>query len=507
MADLQSVIAVIDIGSNSIRLQISKILDNTYKVTEEYKETLRIGDNVYRTGILSPEAVETVVSVLSKMKTMMDSNKTERYRAVATAPFREASNADNAVKIIKERTGIDVEIISGIEEARLMYIAASSFFQLSQSSTLLVDMGGGSTEFSLAADGKLKFSESTPLGCSKLTYEFFKNDPVKPKEIDALKNHIHKTIDSFLPENGVDKLICSGGTINNISAIYNKRGNLSDSAVKFVDSVFSKHFINELAGKSVAERLKINGLEPARADMILSASLLVQILIKRYRLGGFYTLSGGLRSGLTIDLINKMGIQLPFQSAPCNDVRYGRLIETGKKYSFEETHALQVTMIAKKIFNGLYQYLKLDARDWNILEAAALLHDVGQYIAYSRHHKHSHYLIMNTELAEYSEREKTIIANVARYHRRGLPKSDHIDFMRLSALDRELVTKLSAILRIADGLDRSHSSFIKDLWVKVKDNTIEFGVTASEDIAAERSGFYKKKDLLQLITGKEALLL
>ncbi|MBQ3032812.1 MAG: HD domain-containing protein, partial [Deferribacterales bacterium] len=141
------------------------------------------------------------------------------------------------------------------------------------------------------------------------------------------------------------------------------------------------------------------------------------------------------------------------------------------------------------------------------LEAAALLHDVGQYIAYSRHHKHSHYLIMNTELAEYSEREKTIIANVARYHRRGLPKSDHIDFMRLSALDRELVTKLSAILRIADGLDRSHSSFIKDLWVKVKDNTIEFGVTASEDIAAERSGFDKKKDLLQLITGREALLL
>lgn len=507
MANHNPVVAVIDIGSNSIRLQISKILDKTYKIIDEYKETVRIGDNVYRTGIFSHEATDTIVSVLSKMKTMMESNKTDRYRAIATASFREASNAQQVVEVIKARTGLDVEIISGIEEARLMYIAASSFFQLSDGGTLLVDMGGGSTEFSLAQQGVLKFSESTPLGCSKLTYEFFKNDPVKNEEVDNLKDHIEKTVSPFLPLHGVDRLICSGGTLNNISVIYNKRNNLSDSAVKFVDSVFAKHFINEVSGKSVAERFKISGLEPARADMILSAAVLVQYLIKRYNLDGFYTLSGGLRSGLTIDLINKMGFQLAFQGNNSFDVRYGRLIETGKKYSFEETHALQVTMLSEKIFRYLHRELNIEFRHWSILEAAALLHDVGQYIAYSRHHKHSYYLIKNTELAGYSERDRELIANTARYHRRGLPKSDHGEFMQLSPYDRELVEKLAAILRIADGLDRSHSSFVKDVSAEVKGDVIEFSISAHGDAAMERNGFNKKKDLLQIVSGKEIVLL
>ncbi len=501
------VIAVIDIGSNSIRLQISKVLDRTYKVIDEYKETVRIGDNVYRTGEFSPAAADTITSVLSNMKTMMDSARVEKYRAVATASFREASNAGEVAGIVKDKTGLDIEIISGVEEARLMYLAASSYFQLSEGNTLLVDMGGGSTEFSCAAYGELKFSESTPLGCSKLTYEFFKNDPVKAEEVKKLKSHIKKSTGGFLPLYGVDRLVCSGGTLNNLSFIYNKRNNLSDSAVKFVDSIFTKHFINEITGKSVAERLKIPGLEPARADIILSAAILVQTLMKRYRLEGFYTLSGGLRGGLTIDLINKMGMELLFQGGSHVDVRYSRLIETGKKYCFEEGHALQVTKLAEKIFEDLRSALNLSPGDWAILEAAGLLHDVGQYIAYSRHHKHSYYLIMNTELAGYSEREIELIANVARYHRRAMPKNDHANFMRLSPQDRELTAKLAAILRIADGLDRSHGSFVKDVRAEVKAGAIEFSVTSNADITMEQSGFEKKKDLLGALTGKEIILI
>lgn len=506
MENPNPVIAVIDIGSNSIRLQISKVLDRTYKIVDEYKETVRIGDNVYRTGTFSSAAIDTITSVLSKMKTMMDANRVEKYRAAATASFREAANAKEVVDIVREKTGIDIEIISGKEEARLMYLAASSYFQLSDGSTLLLDMGGGSTEFSCVTHGKLAFSESTPLGCSKLTYEFFKNDPVKSDEMKKLKSHIKKTTGDFLPLYGVNRLVCSGGTLNNLAFIYNKYNNLSDSAVKFVDSVFTKHFINEIAGKSVAERLKIPGLEPARADMILSAAILVQTIMKRYQLEGFYTLSGGLRGGLTIDLMNKMGMALLFQGGAHVDVRYSRLIETGKKYCFEEAHALQVTMLAEKIFQALKDELSLSDADWSILEAAGLLHDVGQYIAYSRHHKHTYYLITNTELAGYSEREIELIANVARYHRRGLPKNDHANFMRLSPQDRELAAKLSAILRIADGLDRSHSSFVKDILITVKDKMIEFSVVSDADTTMEHGGFEKKKDLLSVVTGKEIIL-
>lgn len=501
------IIAVIDIGSNSIRLQISKVLDGAYKVIDDYKETVRIGDNVYRTGKFSDDAIDSIKQVLFRMKSMMDYNKVETCRAVATASFREASNAMDVAELIKKEVGIDIEIISGMEEARLMYLAASAYFQLDEGNTLLIDMGGGSTEFSYAAYGELKFSESTPLGCSKLTYEFFKNDPAKSEEVDALKQKINDDTTSFLPQYAVDKLVCSGGTLNNISFIYNKRKNLSDSVVKFVDSIFIKHFLSEISAKSIEERLKITGLEPARADIVLSAAVLVQMLLKRYRLEGFYTLSGGLRAGLTIDLMNRIGVRMMFQGTGSVDIRYSRLIETGKKYYFEENHALHVTKLCEKIFEGLRKDMRLSMDDWVILEAASLLHDVGQYIAYSKHHKHSYYLIMNTELTGYSDKDKELIANVARYHRRGLPKKNHENLLALSAEESDRVVKLAAILRVADGLDRTHSSLIKDVIVEVKIKNIEFFVASDDDISMEREGFEKKKDLLEVLTGKSAVII
>ncbi len=500
--DNSPIIAVIDIGSNSIRLQISKMLDRTYKVIEEYKETVRIGDSVFRTGVFTDEAIDMITRIITRMKVMMDKNHVSKYRAVATASFREASNAEDVVSFIKQETGIDVEIISGIEEARVMSLAAAYSFQLSNVNALIVDMGGGSTEFSVYSHGELQFSESTLLGTSKLTYEYFKHDPVQNAEVKVLKKDIITKLNEILPKKGIDMVICSGGTLNNISFVYNKRNNMSDSSVKFVDSVFLKHFTNELTGKKIAERLKIGGVEPARADMILSASILAQILMRKYNLNGFYTLSGGLRSGLTIDVMNKMGVEMFFQREKNSDVRYSRLLEMGKKYYFEEAHAMQVCRLSERIFHQLKGELKLVDEDWRILEAAALLHDVGQYISYSKHHKHSFYLLINSEFTGYDDRERSIIANIARYHRRGTPKSSHIDYMMLGTEDRGLVTNLAAILRVADGLDRAHSAFVKDVKVSVKKDKIIFELFADDDITMEIRGFDKKKDLLENITNK-----
>lgn len=506
MDKFNPVIAVIDIGSNSIRLQISKIIDRTYKIIDEHKQTVRIGDNVYKTGAFSDEAIETLISILSNMKDMMDKANVGNYRAVATASFREAKNGEEVAEIIKSKVGLNIEIITGIEEARIMYLAASSYFQLSDSNTLLVDMGGGSTEFSYSASGNLKFSKSTALGCSKLTYEYLKSDPVESIEIENLKEHINNVLSEFMPNYGVNKIICSGGTLNNISAIYNKRNNLNDSVVKFADSIFTKHFMNEISNKSIADRLKISGLEPARADMVLSAAILINILLKKYSLEGFYTLSGGLRAGLTIDLINKMGIELIFQGGKNIDIRYSRLIETGKKYNFEENHALHVTMLSEKIFNNLHEELDLDKNSWRLLEAAGILHDTGQYISYSSHHKHSYYLIVNTDLVGYTEEEREIVANIARYHRRGIPKNKHENFLNLSRENKELVLKLSAILRVADGLDRSHAGVVKDVDISIDDRKIEFSINYDGNVNSEINGFDKKKDLLEMITKKEILL-
>lgn len=500
------VIAVIDIGSNSIRLQVSRIIDKTYKVINEHKATVRIGDNVYKTGMFSEEAVETLLQVLSNMKNMMDTDNVEVCRAVATASFRDASNGEEAARIIKEKTGIDIEIISGIEEARLMYLAASYYFQMNEDNVLLVDMGGGSTEFSFIEKGNLVFSESTPLGCSKLTYEYLKGDPPSAEKIKALKQRLKTDFDNILPKERINKVICSGGTLGNISFIYNKRGNLSDSAVKFVDSVFLKHFINEISGKKINDRLKISGIEPTRADIILSAAILAGLLMNRYQLDGFYTLSGGLRAGLTIDLMNKTGIEMMFQGGNA-DVRYTRLIETGKKYYFDERHALQTARLAKILFDNLKTVMSLEESDWSLLEAAAILHDTGQHIAYAKHHKHSYYLIMNTELPGFSDEEKTVIANIARYHRRSMPKKTHENLQNVSADARVKIEKLSAIMRAADALDRTHGSIVKDIKVTVHDKTAELEIIADGDTSMEINGLNKKKDLLEKILDREVTVI
>lgn len=500
------IIAVIDIGSNSIRLQISQILDQSYKIIDEYKETVRIGDTVFETGIFSDESVETIYAILKNMKSMMDSNHVQFVRIVATASFREAKNALDVVDIIKSRLDMNIEIISGIEEARIMTVAASALFDMSDDNILLIDMGGGSTEISYFEKGEIKLSETTPLGASKLTYSFFKNDPIDPKEAENLITYISQTLDPILPSGTTAKLICAGGSINNIAQIFNKRKNLADSTVKFVDTIFLKHFINEISRKSIAERLKISALEPPRADMILSASLLLKVIIEKYRLDGFYTMSGGLRSGLTIDLMNSVGYELLFQEGEI-DVRYSRLIEIAKKYSYEEKHALQVTKIAEIIFNQMKNELNLSASDWYLLEAAAVLHDIGQYIAYSKHHKHSYYLITNSELIGYNDIESEVVANIARYHRRGLPKNSHSNFILLDEGSKELVIKLAGILRIADALDRSHASYVKDIVIDIYKHRVEFKLLTDGDISPERDGFNKKKDLLELYMEKELVIL
>lgn len=505
MNRLHKTIAVIDIGSNSIRLQVSRVIDSTYKIINSYKATVRIGDNVYKTGKFSPEAIDTLIQVLSNMKSMMDAENIYMSRTVATASFREASNGEEVVKIIKEKVGLDVEIISGIEEARLMYLAASYHFQMNEDNVLLVDMGGGSTEFSYAESGTLKDSTSTPLGCSKLTYEYLQGNPPSTEQVDKLKSYLKDQLNEILPSKNVTKLILAGGTLNNISYIYNKRQNLSDSAVKFVDNIFLKHFLNEIEHKKIEDRLKISGVEPTRVDIILSASILANMLVKKYKLNGFYTLSGGLRVGLTIDVMNKMGIELMFQGADA-DVHYSKLIETGKKYYFDEKHAQQVTRLSKIIFDQLKDELEVTDDDWKLLEAASILHDTGQHISYSKHHKHSYYLIKNTEIPGFTDHEIEIIANIARYHRRNMPKSNHENFMLLDPKAKVKISKLASILRISDGLDRTHTGIVKDIDITISPDEILFSLEADSDYTMEISGFDKKKDLLEKVTGKTVVL-
>lgn len=499
-------IAVVDIGSNSLRMQISEVKDKSYRILEDYKAMLRLGDSIYTVGYFTPEVIERIVETLIGVKKLAESRGCETIRAIATAAFREADNMGEALIHVEDATGIKIEVISGEEEARLTYLAATANFELAGRKAVVVDIGGGSTEYTIIEDGKMGTSVSLPLGCNRLMREFLKDDPPTSCQILAMKEHIIRSLQAVGLGRDVDMVICTGGSMNNVAVVKHYKDKLvRASNVKYVERIFLKKFIKDFAQKSYIQRIKTEGLEENRGDLILPAAIQTDMVLNETGASGFYTLSGGLRSGLTIDTINRMGIELPFQNNTEN-IRHSRLLEIGNKFEFDESGAIQVMKLAHMLYDGLAVELGLMGRDWLLLEAAAILRDVGKHIAYSKHHKHSYYLIKHSELVGYSIKEVEMIANIARYHRKSPPKSSHDDYNLLDEGDRERVEKLAGLLRIAIALDRSHKGQIKKLSVEVKEDAVVIKITSKGDISMEIRDFELKKELISKLLKKTVVL-
>lgn len=505
-ADQIKCVAVIDIGSNSIRMQVSEIHGKSYSIIDEFKEVIRIGDEVFTTGYLSDLSVQLILNVLKVMMGLIEIHNVDVVRAVATESLREAANSTNILQRIEDVCGIKVDIIDGIEEAYYSYLAANYNFQLDKVKAVVVDIGGGSTEFSISEKGKLISSASKKLGCSRLTKKFIDQYPVSTSNIAALTDHI---VDQFIDvDESINLVICTGGTMNNIGTIFSLVENREkDASIQYVRRKFLKNLIFNITRMDIESIKKIEGIEEKRADILLAAAMQIDYLLQQTGCDGFYTFSGGLRTGLTIDTLNKYDIVLPFQIFS-QDIRFSRLLEIGHKYLFDEQHAMQVCRLSKQLFGYLKSELSLYDHDLKILEAAAMLHDIGNYISYSKHHKHAYYLIMNASLVGYTEVEKNMIAHIARYHRKSVPKSNHELYDELEDKNIDCIFKLAGILRVADALDRSHqspvdriivsdNSFSEECIIMVESNTILF---------AELQGFEYKKDLLEIVLKKKVVL-
>lgn len=500
-------VAVVDIGSNSLRLQISEVRDKSYRILEDFKEMLRLGDSIYTLGYFTPDVLEKMVDTLHRVKKIAESRGCGNIRAIATAAFREADNMGEALIRIEDECGIKIEVISGDEEARLTYLAATANFELAGRKALVVDIGGGSTEYTIIHDGKFESSVSLPLGCNRLMREFLHTDPPTSGDILKMKEHIIKTQREVGLDRDIDMVICTGGSMNNVAVVkHYKDKTVRDSNVKYVERSFLKTFIKEFSQKSYKDRVRTEGLEENRGDLILPAAIQTDLVLNETGASGFYTLSGGLRSGLTIDTINKMGIELPFQNT-AESIRFSRLMEIGNKFAFDEQGAVHVKNLSKMLYDGLHVELGLMGRDWVLLEAAAMLRDIGKHIAYSKHHKHSYYLIKHSELVGYSAKEVEMIANIARYHRKSPPKGNHPDFTGMEEADQARVVKLAAILRIAIALDRSHKGQIKSLKVAVKPEAVVITAKSKGDLAMEIRDFDLKKELIDKIMKKPVVLI
>jgi exopolyphosphatase / guanosine-5'-triphosphate,3'-diphosphate pyrophosphatase len=502
-------IAAIDIGTNSFHLVIAEVDRDTgkFNILGRQKETVRLGSGSSDMKLLSNEAMYRGFETLKRFKALADSAGAP-VRAIATSAVREAENQLDFIYKAKNETGVKIEVASGIEEARFIYLGILQALPVFSKKILLIDIGGGSTEFLIGFKREIIYDNSIKLGAIRMTNRFFNNDKIDNKAVKECRKFIKGTMNPVIrqiKQFDFEVVIGSSGTILNIANIINvSKGNLPDSRLnnfQFTSDELSEAAERILEAKTVKQREKIPGLDTDRADIITGGVLILEQIFKELKIKELTVSEYALREGILMDTIeNKFTIKAKDH---LEDIRYKSVVHVAENFSYEKEHSMYVAYLALKIFDETYALHKLNRQEREYLEAAAILHEVGCFISHTLHHKHSYYLIRNSELLGFTENEKEIIANVARYHRKSHPKEKHEEYAKLGSEDKEIVKKLASILRIADGLDRAHNSAAEIIECSSdgKELMVKLNPKNSESLELEIWGAETKKGLFEQTYG------
>ena len=495
-------LAAIDIGSNSLKLVIVEAAaSDSFTLLVQERERVRLGHDTLKNHFLSAEALDLSSAAIAKFRSIAESREVDSIIAVATASVREANNSAEFVNAIEQRTGVRVEVLSSIEEARLIGVAAAQFFGAEKDSLLNIDIGGGSTEISLMKNGEPHKLFSMKLGAVGLTEKYMFSNPPTSKELKNIQIEVAFALERPLRKiAGENWQISSGtsGTILNLAALLNFQPGDSSSASPGIN--YKKLVaLNKMMSKiTLEERIKLPVISAQRAEVIVAGGQILEGVMQALNIQTLQPCSNALREGVIIDYLREIETESLPPVPDVDNYRLRDVFAVGRRYGYEETHALQVADLAEKIFDSLAPIYNLRRHGRTLLSAAALLHDVGYHISHESHHKHSLYLIKHSEMTGFSETEKLMIANIARYHRGALPKEKHFDYMQLSEKDRRITAQLGAVLRIADALDRGYENHVKDIKFKRSKQDLRLKLVSDQDCLIERKAIEHKKDLFEL---------
>ncbi len=456
-------LAAIDVGTNTIRLVVAEVdLDGTYRVLDEEREPARLGQGMADSGRLSAASVERALAAIGKMKAIAEGFQVTELRSVATSAVREAANGKAFVREALRRHKVKIETISGDEEAQLAFRSASRHFPMENRSTALVDIGGGSLEVILTAGTVIDQVFSLLLGAVRVTEQLVRSDPLRPKHWRKLKKGIDRELKRVLrrPPFSTETMIGSGGSFTALAHMAKwqregRHGSVQGYVLTRADIV---HLLDRLRETPLEARRNIPGLSADRADIIVAGAAVISRLTKRLGVRQVLVNERGIRDGILLQMISALPGQPQAPSEPADRMEWIRVF--ARKCRSNELHCEHVASLAGQIFDGLHVAYDLPPWGREILQAGALLHDIGYIINHATHHKHAYHLIMHGDLPGFSPHEVELIANVARYHRRAFPRKRHANLRQLGGEDRRVITKLAAILRVADGLDRAHSRMV-----------------------------------------------
>ena len=518
-------LAAIDIGSNSIHLVIVRAVKGQHpEIIDREKEMVRLGAGTLREHRLSKKTIERAITTLRRFKKMAEHNGADPIIATATSAVRESRNSDQFIEQVRGEVGLDVQVLPGVEEARLIAMAVSEVTDFDNRRALIFDIGGGSTEFIITSGGEPELMLSLRLGAVRLSEKFISTDPISIEERDRLVANIRSDFTraaAEIKQAGYDFVIGSSGTVLNMvnAAVLGDEPYGSEDVSDY--EPFSRtvtldqiEWLNRKLGRmTLRERRRVQGIEKGRADIIVAGGLLLQCILSELGASEITSCDWSLREGVILNYLRRKhkshlvpkihrlpppgseedSLSYPVTDDSTLDVRARSVLSVARRYDYDVAHSHHVVRLATRIFNDTKELHQLSGQDRKLLQYAAILHDIGYHIAHNNHHRHGLYLIKNSEMPGFTGDEIAMMATMVRYHRGSLPRKssdarsrhEHEDYYSIDRRRRGDLLRLSSILQIADGLDRSHQQLIDDVRCEVINGTVKFVTSSSEECELE----------------------
>jgi exopolyphosphatase/guanosine-5'-triphosphate,3'-diphosphate pyrophosphatase len=480
--------------------------DLSFEVIDREKDMVRLGAGGLDGRSLTPTAMGAALQTMSKFRRIAESHKVDEIVACATSATREAENGGDFIADIDRQTGIRIKVISGTEEARLIHLAAGYGVDIGGMTAVVVDIGGGSVEITLGTATHLTLGKSFKVGVIRLTERFVKSDPLSDGDERRLIKHLTREMGSYIDQiagRGFDRVIGTSGTILSLGLMAaSDDGRVPEDLRNRRVSAKALHRLRKhLVASDLDERLATPGMDPRRADLSVAGSVLFDTIIRRLGASEFTLCDLALREGIVLDYIHRNSARIrKVERYP--DVRRRSIVELGERCRYWSEHAQQVARLALNIFDQTRSVHGLLDREREWLEFGALLHDVGVHISYERHHRHSYYLIKNGDLRGFDPLEIEVIALIARYHRQATPKKSHEGYGDLRGSLRRTVKALSAMVRLAEGLDRSHAQAIDGIDLYPRGDDYLARLRATGDAELELWAAHRHVAPLEALLGK-----
>lgn len=489
--------AALDLGSNALRLriveahaptpgkeQLSLLPDggSSFREIVSLRAPVRLGSEVFVTGRLAAASIGQACAALREFRQAMDAAKVDAYRATATSAVREASNGATLVERARREAGIELEVIEGVEEARLIQLAVVRRLGLADKRALLVDVGGGSTELTFLDHGRNAFAMSLPVGTVRLLETYLRGaKTVDRTRQKLLTEGVDRALAEAVPQlrkTTFEVVVGTGGSVDTLSELCPVKGGYAGYP-RAVDTAQARALLGKLFGMTTDQRKDAYGLRPDRADTIVPAATIFVRVAELFKAAAIVAPGVGLKEGILEELVDKYFDRWDKESETRTVV--DACIRLGHRYKFDQAHGELVASFATALFDDMSEVHGFGERDRLLLRAAAILHDVGDYVRYDGHHKHSYYLIQHSDIMGLTPDERAVVANIARYHRKSPPDPSHPNFRDLDKDARAKVRGLAAILRIADALDREHLGKVKTVRAEVERGKRRLTILATGD--------------------------